>query len=124
MTSKKDRNKIPRDWEYVPVFSRRGYYRHNGIAMNRCQWLKPAIWTVATDEKRQSATVRCYWTYYVNNKDDAYSHVPATLTIVGDTLKVEKGPWEIYRRPGKTLFMAGIRWVEQQENAAKQYGSR
>lgn len=123
MTSKKDGRGIPRGWTYVPVFSRRGYYRHDGIALNRCQWIKPAIWTVATDEKQQTATIRCYWTYCTDN-GKGYRHEAATLTIVGETLSVEKGPWRIQPRAGENPLLAGIRWVQQQENAAKQYGSK
>lgn len=107
----------------MPVFSRRGYYRHNGHAMNRCQWLKPAIWTVATDEKQQTATIRCYWTYFVDS-GKGYRLETATLTIVGDSLTVEKGPWQIKPRRGENPALAGIRWVQQQENAAKKLGSR
>lgn len=123
MTSKKDANKIPAGWEYVPVFSRKGYYRHDGVALNRCGWLKYAIWDVATDEKRQTATIRCYWTYYTDN-GKGYRLEKATLTIVGETLSVEKGPWDIQPRAGETPLLAGIRWVQRQENAAKKYGSR
>lgn len=123
MTSKKDVKKIPRDWTYVPVFSRRGYYRHDSIAMNRCQWIKPAIWTVAADEKQQTATIRCYWTYYVDN-GKGYRLEAAILTIAGETLTVEKGPWQIQPRPGENPLLAGIRWVRQQEKAAKKLGSK
>lgn len=123
MTSKKDVKKIPRGWEYVPVFSRRGSYRHDGVALNRCQWIKHAIWTVATDEKQQTATVRCYWTYYVDS-GKGYRLETATLTIVGDRLTVEKGPWRIQPRAGENPLLAGIRWVQQQEKAAKKHGSK
>lgn len=123
MTSKKDGRGIPRGWKYVPVFSRKGYYRHDGYALNRCQWIKHAIWTVATDEKQQTATIRCYWAYYVDS-GKGYHLGTATLTIAGETLSVEKGPWRIQPRAGENPLLAGIRWVQQQENAAKQYGSR
>lgn len=123
MTSKKDRDKVPADWTYVSVFTGRGYYRHEGVAMNRCQWIRPAIWTVATNEEKQTAVVKCNWTYYINN-DGKYSHVSATLTIVRDALTVEKGPWQIKPRPGESPILAGIRWVQQQENVAEKFGSK
>ena len=123
MTSKKDRDKITAGWEWHSGGQHAGYWRRNGIAMNRCQWLKPVIWTITTNEEKQTATVRCNLTYYVNN-DDRYSHVSATLTIVGDSLTVEEGPWQIKPRRGENPALAGIRWVQQQENAAKQYGSK
>lgn len=123
MTTAKDRDKIPVGWKYVPVFSRCGYYRHDGCALNRCQWVKPAIWTVATDEEKQSAAVRCYWTYYTQN-GRSYRHEAATPTIVGETMTVEKGPWKIAPQPDETPLLAGVRWVQQQENAAQQLGSK
>lgn len=123
MTSQKDRDKIPAEWEWKSGGRRCGYYRREGIAMNRCQWLRPVIWTITTNEEKQTATVRCNWTYYVNN-DDRYSHVSATLTIVRDALTVEEGPWQVKPRRGESPALAGIRWVGQQENAARQYGSK
>lgn len=123
MTSKKDRDKIPAGWEWKSGGRRCGYYRREGHAMNGCQWLRPVIWTVSANEEKQSADVRCNWAYYVNN-DGKYSHVSSTLTIVGDSLKVEEGPWEIKPRRGESPILAGIRWVEQQENAAEKLGSK
>ena len=123
MTRKKDANRIPRGWAYVPVFSCKGCYRHDGVALNRCGWLKHAIWDVATDEKQQTATIHCYWTYYVDS-GKGYRLETATLTIAGETLSVEKGPWRIQPRAGENPLLAGIRWVQQQENAARQYGSK
>lgn len=117
-----NKRRIPVGWEWESGRAS-GHYTHHGYAMNSKQWLKPAIWTVNVDEKKRVARVRCYWGYYVNNNSDAYSHVSAALTIVGDSLTVEKGPWEIPSRPGETPLSAGIRWVQQQENAAKQLGS-
>lgn len=100
-----------------------GHYRHDGYALNRCQWLKPAIWTVATNEETQTAAVRCYWDHFINS-DGKYSRCPAKLAIVGDTLSVEKGPWKITPQPDETPLLAGIRWVQQQENAAIRLGSK
>ena len=123
MTTAKDSDKIPAGWEYVPVFSRRGYYRHDGYALNQCQWRKPAIWTVATDEKKRTADIRCCWTCYTDN-GKGYRLEAATLTIVGDTMTVEKGPWEVKPRREESPILAGIRWVQQQENAAIRLGSK
>ena len=121
MTSKTGR--IPAGWEWRSGGRHNGYYRHDGYALNQCQWRKPAIWTVVADKEKQTAAVRCNWTYYVNN-DGVYSRCPATLTIVGDTLKVDKGPWKITPQPDETPLLAAIRWVRQQENAAQQLGSK
>ena len=123
MTTKKDGNKIPSGWGYVPVFSRRGYYRHDGYALNQCRWLKPAIWTVATNEKKQTADIRCYWTYHTDN-GKGYRLEAATLTVVGDTMTVERGPFKITPQPDETPLLAGVRWVQQQENAAIRLGSK
>ena len=114
---------LPAGWKYVPVPPRRGYYRHDGCALNRCRWLKPAIWTVSTDEEKQTAVVRCFWHYYTQN-GHSYRHEAATLTIVGDTMAVGEGPWKITPQPDETPLLAAIRWVQHQENAAQQLGSK
>lgn len=120
MTSKKG---IPRGWTWENGRGT-GHLRHDGVAMNRCQWIKPVVWHVTTNEQQQTAKVRCYWAYYVaNGKGDRLE--AATLTIArGSKLNVEGGPWQVNPRAGENPLLAAIRWVRQQEKAAKKHGSR
>ena len=107
---------LPADWT-----AERGKYcyhlQHKGVAMNPQQWITPGTWYVDTVERKQECRTRFI------RADSAHALKPVTVFLDGK-LTVETGPWQVKPQPGEPPLVAGIRWVQEQEKAVKQYGSR
>lgn len=114
--SDKDLAKIPTGWTVER--GKYGYHaKHSGVAMNRCQWQIRGFWTVDTVE--QSGKVRAHFF-----RDFHPTGEQAPITIVGEKQTVTEGFQTVTPQPDETPLLAGVLWVQQQENAARQLGSK
>lgn len=85
--------------------------------MNPNQWIVSGTWRVDTVERKQECCVRFI------RADSVHALKPITVLVDGK-LTVGTGPWQVKPQPGEPPLVAGIRWVQGQENVAKQYGSK